>query len=150
MDRHTLRSYQLLKLEIAKISTNNHFDQRLPIRLICDASLEGLGAYLQQEHPDEGWCTIAYPSRFLNKCEQRYSVNELELLGVVWSCEYFRHYLYGTEFTVRTDHKALLSLMKSNHGNETYKSRLTRWIDQLLPFTFSMEHISGSKMGLVD
>ena len=68
-------AYSLLKLEIAKITTNHHFDQRLPIRLICDASLEGLGACLQQEHPDEGWFTIAYASRFLNKCEQRYSVN---------------------------------------------------------------------------
>ena len=127
-----------------------HFDQKLPIRVICDASLDGLGTCLQQEHPNEGWCTIAYASRFLNKCEQRYSVNELELLGVVWSCEYFRHYLYGAEFTVLTDHKALLSLMNSHHGNKTYQSRLTRWIDRLLPFNFKMEHIAGTKMGLVD
>ena len=105
---------------------------------------------MQQEHPDEDWCTIAYASRFLNKCEQRYSVNELELLGVVWSCEYFRHYLYGAEFTVLTDHKALLSLMNSHHGNKTYQSRLTRWIDRLLPFNFNMEHIACTKMGLVD
>ena len=40
--------------------------------------------------------------------------------------------------------------MKSNHGNKTYQSRLTRWIDRLLPFNFNMEHIAGTKMGLVD
>ena len=58
-------AYRLLKLEIAKITTNHHFDQRLPIRLICNVSLEeGLGACLQQKHPDEGWYTIANASRF--------------------------------------------------------------------------------------
>ena len=40
--------------------------------------------------------------------------------------------------------------MKSNHGNKTYQSRLTRWINRLLPFNFNMEHIAGTKIGLVD
>ena len=40
--------------------------------------------------------------------------------------------------------------MKEHRSNKSYNSRLTRWIDRLLPFDFNIEHISGAKMGLVD
>ena len=40
--------------------------------------------------------------------------------------------------------------MKEHRSNKSYNSRLTRWVDRLLPFDFNIEHISGAKMGLVD
>ena len=40
--------------------------------------------------------------------------------------------------------------MKKHRSNKSYNSRLTRWIDRLLPFDFNIEHIPGAKMGLVD
>ena len=40
--------------------------------------------------------------------------------------------------------------MKEHRSNKSYNSRLTRWIDRLLPFDFIIEHIPGAKMGLVD
>ena len=39
--------------------------------------------------------------------------------------------------------------VKSNRGNKTYQSRLTRWIDRLIPCDFDIHHPSGSKMGLI-
>ena len=39
---------------------------------------------------------------------------------------------------------------KEHRSNKSYNSRLTRWIDRLLPFDFNIEHIPGAKMGLVD
>ena len=91
-----------------------------------------------------------FASRFLNSSEERYSINELELLGVVWSIEYFKNYLYGKEFTVITDHRALLSILKEHRSNKSYNSRLSRWVDRLLPYQFSIEHLPRAKMGLVD
>ena len=61
-------------------------------RIKCDASRAGLGAALEQRAPT-GWHTVAFASRFLNSNEERYSVNQLELLGVVWSVNYFKYYL---------------------------------------------------------
>ena len=58
----------------------------------------------------------AFASRFLNNHEMKYSTNELELLSVVWASEHFRTYLYGTEFQIVTDHKALFSALSVNHG----------------------------------
>ena len=115
----------------------------------CDASRSGLGAALKQLTVD-GWKPIAFASRFLNSCEERHSVNKLELLDVVWSIEYFKNFLYGKHFTVFTDHRALLSIMKENRSNKSYNSRLTPWVDRLLPFQFDIEHLPGAKMGLVD
>ena len=67
-------------------------------------------------------------SCFLNNNEERYCINELELLGVVWAIEYFNYYLFGKIFTVLTDQRALLSVLKSHRSNKSYNSRLTRWI----------------------
>ena len=113
-----------------------------------DASHKSLGASLEQLYPN-GWFPIAYASRFPNTAEQKYSTNELELLAVVWSTEHFRYYLYGSEFDLVTDHKALLSALKTNRGKKSRHSRLTRWVDILLPFKFKIHHKPGKKMGLV-
>ena len=49
-----------------------------------------------------------------------------------------------------TDHRALLSILKEHRSNKSYNSRLSRWIDRLLPYNFTIEHMPGAKMGLVD
>ena len=137
-----------IKNRIANANANSHYNPQLETRVKCDASRSGRGAALEQLTVD-GWKPIIFKSRFLNSCEERYSVNELELLGVVWSIEYFKNYLYGKKFTVITDHRALLSIMKENRSNKSYNSRLTRWIDRLLPFQFGIEDLPRAKMGLV-
>ena len=60
-------------------------------------------------------------------------------------------------FTVRralrsviTDRRALLFIMWPIWANRSINSRLTRLVDLLLPFHFSIDDRPGSKMGLVD
>ena len=84
---------------------------------------------------------MEFASRFLNDREPRYSTNELELLAVVWPLEHFKHYPYGTEFTLQKNHRTLITALNENRGNKTYQSRITRWVDRLLPFNFNLEHI---------
>ena len=147
-DQHST-AFDNIKEKIHQIVENKHFDTTKQTRVKCDASAKGLGASIEQKHNNE-WHTIAFASRFLNNHESRYSTNELELLAVVWSLEHFKHYLYGTEFTLQTDHRALLTALNENRGNRTYQSRLTRWVDRLLPFNFNLEHIPGKNMGFAD
>ena len=145
-DEHT-KHFNLIKEKIANSTENRHYNPKLDGRVKCDASRSGLGAALEQNTPD-GWKPIA--SRFLNSTEERYSVKQLELLGIVWSIDYFKYYLYGKNFTVVTDHRALLSILKEHRSKKSYNSRLSRWIDRLFPYNFTIEHMPGAKMGLVD
>ena len=92
----------------------------------CDASHSGLGAALEQEVEKDVWVPIVFASRFLNDQEKKYSTNELELLPIVWSFEHFRDYLLGNHFVVLTDHEAIISALKTNTGNKTHQSRLTK------------------------
>ena len=108
-----------------------------------------MGASFKQLHGND-WKTIFFASRFLNPHESNYSTNELEMLGVVWAVEHYKNYLYGSEFEVITDHKTLLSALSPNHGNKTYHSRLTRWVDRLLPFIFSIKYLAGKDMCFTD
>ena len=138
-----------MKIEIQNVTEIKHFQRDLPLRIICDASKDGLGAVLQQQS-ELGWQPICFASRFLAEFEQKYSINELELLAVIWAVENFRNYVYGTEFEIVSDHRALLSVLKNNRGNKTFSSRLTRWVDRLLPFQFKIVHAPGRTMGMAD
>ena len=120
---------------------------------MCDASHNGLNAVLEQLGL-EGWRPISFASRYLNEAEKKYSTNQLERLTVVWGgggAEYFRNYILGRNFLIVTDHKALISLLNGNKKtNMTMFSRLTRWLDRLIPFGFQVEHKPGAKIGLAD
>ena len=146
--KHHQTKFENIKNCIRNLTENTHYDTKRKTRVKTDASRSGLGAVLEQETCN-GWETISYASRFLNKAEEKYSINELELLGVVWALEHFKHYLLGHHFTVQTDHSALLSILKER-SSKFHQSRLTRWYDRLIPFNFNIEHIPGTKMGLAD
>ena len=93
---------------------------------------------------------MSFASRFLTDFESKYSINELELLAVVWAIEQFKNYVYGVKFQVISDHKALASVLKPNRSNKTFSSRLTRWVDRLLPFEFEVIHAPGRVLGFAD
>ena len=67
----------------------------------------------------------------------------------MWAIEHFKSYLYGKPFTVITDHQALISALNASERSKTSESRLTRWIDRLIPFHFDIKHLAGIKMGLI-
>ena len=135
MERQSWRTIRASKTEECWNNGKKHFNPDLETRIKCDASREGLACALEQRTP-KGWHIVAFASRFLNSVEDRYSINELELLDVVWSIEHFKYYLFGKTFTVITDHRALLSVMRENRANRSHNSRLTRCVDRLLPFDF--------------
>ena len=146
--KHHQTKFENIKNCIQNLTENTHNDTKRKTRVKTDLSRSGLGAVLEQETCN-GRETISYASRFLNKAEEKYSINGLELLGVVWALEHFKHYLLGHHFTVQTDHRALLSILKER-SSKIHQSRLTRWYDRLIPFNFNIEHIPGTKMGLAD
>ena len=135
---------------MARIAQIHYYDQKKDTRVKCDGSHNGLGATLEQKTDDNEWVPIAFASCYLYVQEKKYSTNELELLAVVWAVDRFKHYLLGKEFILATDHKALTSALGEFKSNKRYQSRLTRWVDRLLPYHFTVVHIPGKDMGIVD
>ena len=78
------QAFQTIRKEIKHTTEIEHFRKNQPLRIICDTSKEGLGAVLQQKS-EEGWQATHFASRFLTPFEQKDSINELELLAVVWA-----------------------------------------------------------------
>ena len=68
----------------------------------CDASSAGLGCVLMQSGR-----VVAYGSRQMKNHEQNYPTHDMELAAVVFALKIWRHYLYGKEFEVYSDHKSL-------------------------------------------
>ena len=148
-DQHSV-AFEDIKKAVANIALLNYYDPSKQTRVKCDASHSGLGATLDQWSKQNEWVPIAFASRYLISQEKKYSTNELELLAVVWAVDCFKHYLLGKAFVIATDHKALTSALGEHRSNKTDQSRLTRWVDRLLPYQFKITHIPGRDMGIVD
>ena len=116
-----------------------HYDPSAPTQLRVDASPVWLGAVLTQTQ-DEVTRPIAYASRTLSNVERRYSQTEKEALVVVWGCEKYHLYLYGTEFIIYTDHKPLEIIYNPKRKPP---ARIERWALRLQPYRFKIQHVPG-------
>ena len=108
--------------------------------LDTDASAFALGGVLSQMQGGTER-VVAYGSRTLSKEETRYCVTRRELLAVVVFLRYYRHFLLGRHFRLRTDHGSLRWLF---HIREP-EGQLARWLEYLAEFDFEIEHRAGSK-----
>ena len=105
--------------------------------LTTDASGEGVGALLSQGEIGKD-LPVAFASRSLNRAEINYSTTE-GLLAIVWCVRYFRPYLYGTKFTVVTDHKPLTWIASVKDQG----SRLLRWRLKLEDYDYEIVFKKG-------
>lgn len=82
----------------------------------------------------------------MNTADLAHSASEAEMLALVWAINYFRSYLYGNIFLVRTDHSALTYLQSFADQN----TPLLSWSIKLSEIDFTVEHRPGSKIGHVN
>jgi hypothetical protein len=125
-----------------------HFDQGAKTIVESDASDVALGCVLLQVRGNDE-LPVAFASRVLNSAEQGYSVCEKEALAGLFACEHWHYYLYGRRFVLRTDHKALTTLL--NHkGTGRKPLRLHRWYDRLNVYDFRVEYKVGATNCMAD
>ena len=113
--------------------------------LDTDASDFCIGAVLSQEQ-DGKERVIAYRSRTMLKAERNYCVTDKELLAVKHFIEYYKHYLLGRTFVVRSDHQALKWLFSLKDPS----NRVARWIEILSAYSFAIEYRPGRQHGNAD
>jgi len=113
--------------------------------LDTDASDHTIGAVLSQRQQGAE-CVIAYASRSLDRRERNYCVTRKELFAVVYFLRYFKQYLLGRSFKVRTDHAALSWLRRTPDPI----GQQARWLEQMEEFNFVVEHRPGVRHGNAD
>ena len=115
-------------------------DPTKPYVLHIDASFQGLGAVLNQEHQG-GLRPVAFASRKLSASEKNYPVHQLEFLALKWAVvDKFHDYLYGASFTVRTDNNPLTYILTTAKLNATGH----RWLAALSTYNFTLQYRPGS------
>jgi len=100
-------SFDTLRDRLIKAPVLSHFHENNRLALTTDASIRALGAVLEQHDQYGNVHPIGYASRKVLDTERTYSSTTLELLGLVYGCEYFREFLYGRKFTVYCDNISL-------------------------------------------
>src|SRR3954466_2721301 len=111
-----------------------------PFILHTDGSSHGVRAILSQIGDDGKEHIIHYASHALNPAQASYAPTHLEALAVVWAVNKFRSYLWGRKFTLRTDHSALVSVLK---GTKPLTGMLARWAAFLQEYQYNAKHVQG-------
>jgi hypothetical protein len=75
-----------------------------PFQLHTDWSMLGLGVVLIKCDDEGKEFVVAYANCLNNATKSRYSSYEGECLAAMWDVAHFRSYLFGTQFTLVTDH----------------------------------------------
>lgn len=119
------------------------FTQRF--KLTVDASNYACGAVLSQCHNDFDH-PIAFASKSFTKGEINKSTIEKELLAIYYAIKHFHPYIFGTHFTIKSDHRPLVYLFSLKDPT----SRLTRIRLLLEEYDFSVEYIKGQTNAVAD
>nr|GEU53230.1 reverse transcriptase domain-containing protein [Tanacetum cinerariifolium] len=94
----------------------------------------GLGAVLMQREK-----VIVYESRQVKIHEKNYTTHDLELGAVVFALKIWRHYLYGTKYTVFIDHKSLQHILDQKELN----MRQHHWLELLSNYDCEIRYHPG-------
>ena len=113
---------------------------------MTDANDYALGAILMQEDDNGDQKIVSCASRTLKGPELNFFTSEKELLAIVWSLEKFKTYLFGSQITIKTDHRALSFLKRCKF----LSSRLLRWALVIQHYDLEIKYITGKDNIIAD
>jgi hypothetical protein len=82
----------------------------------------------------------------LKTYEVNYLVHDLELAAVVFALRVWRHYLYGSQVQIFTDHKSLKYLMSQKELN----MRQRRWVELIKDYDCILDYHPGKANVVAD
>ena len=115
--------------------------------LYVDTSKKATGSSLFQIQDNEERL-IAYHSKTLPDSAQRYSASELELTGMAITIKAFHSMLSENEFSIYTDHSALVAILQAKTCPATL--RIQKLIERLSDYAFTINYMKGKDMFICD
>ena len=91
---------------------------------------------------------VGYHSKKLPETASRYSITELELLGMVVNITGFKQLLCLRPFDIIIDHKAIEFIVKAQ--TEPATARISKLLHQLRQYKFTVKYQKGSEMFVSD
>eukprot|EP00731_Ephydatia_muelleri_P034387 Em0057g19a len=144
-------AWKMVKDMVTADTVLAHFDPSLPMTLACDASSYGLGAVLSHITATGEERPVAFASRTLTVTEQKYSQIDKEALALVWGIKKFNQYLFGSHFTLITDHQPLTVIFRPDKGiSITTAARLQRYAMFLAGYDFEIKYRNTSQHANAD
>ncbi|XP_073221486.1 uncharacterized protein [Cicer arietinum] len=135
------RSFQMMKEKLTTSPVLVLPQPEEPYEVYCDASFQGLGCVLMQNKQ-----VVAYASRQLKVHEKHYPTHDMELAAIVFALKIWRHYLYGCNFDVYSDHKSLKYLFDQKELN----IRQRRWMEFIKDYEFTLHYHPGKANVVAD
>ncbi len=132
-------AFNTFKEKLSEFPIMRRPDFNKPFILHTDCNALGISVILGQLDEEGKEYVIAYASRSNNKVESNYSSYEGECLAIVWAIIHFKPYLYGTNFTLYTDHQPIKWLMT----NDKFIGKLAHWALILQEYEFKVIHRPG-------
>ncbi|CAA0820115.1 Uncharacterized mitochondrial protein AtMg00860, partial [Striga hermonthica] len=134
-------SFQELKRRLTTAPVLTIPDPSRSFTIYSDASRQGLGCVLMQDGQ-----VVAYASRQLKIHEQNYPTHDLELAAVVHALKIWRHYLYGGQCEIFTDHKSLQYIFTQKELN----MRQRRWLELVKDYDCTIQYHPGKANVVAD
>ncbi len=107
-------AYNTLKKKLSEFLILRRPDFNKVFILHTDWSAFGIGNIFGQLDEESKEYVIAYAYRSNNKTKNNYFSYKGECLAIIWVFIHFRPYLYGTKFTLYTNHQPIKWLMTNN------------------------------------
>lgn len=142
-----VKDFNATKAALANATMLAHPSPTAPIAITSDASDYAVGAVYEQ-WVDGAWQPLAFFSRQLRLCEQKYSTFDRELLGIYLAIRHFCSLLEGRHFTAFVDHKPLTFAMAK--VAEPWSARQQRHLSYISEFTTDLQHIAGKSNHMAD
>ena len=100
-----------------------------------DASDYALAATLNQSGRP-----VAFFSRTLQGSEIKHPAVEKEAQAMVEAVRYWRHYLYGRHFILKTDQKSVSYMFDKKHTGKIRNNKIERWKMELSGYSYDIQY----------
>ena len=139
LSEEAVQAFNSLKKMVEDVSLTA-IDESIPFQVESDASDVALAATLSQNGKP-----VAFFSRSLQGSELKYPALEKEAQAIIEAVRYWRHFLTGRHFTLKTDQKSVTYMFDQHRKGKIKNDKIMRWRVELSCYSFDIIYRPGKE-----